>query len=542
MSDGAHRDLLNTPASLIGYRALETINPQTDHRKNTPWLDEHIWGHRLYDSQSAWLVFIEFLSVAEGLQADHNTLKDSAPYPLPFRPAQRLHLRNIMFNSDEAMRLAEQETSDSRRWKVWLEYMNQNALGFANRQDFTYLERRFPTFEDFSRVLNLMRSSTVERGSNKRWSSRFLFPFGPHAIYEDLNIKPGGGAPSREYINFGRTGELLYLMLARSKYREALKPVIERMVSPTNRWDRLVSKLQPPGEEAAKRDERGSSYLPYAAHPVFDALARDWLAVCESQLPEFDTYPHLVTLGGLHLVRYFLGIARAWAHPNDHERPLTMVCEIITPKKTLVRELALQSYGSNDALSTMAIERTVTRIGQVPSWLAALQVPSDAYSNCLELLKNQLNWGENYNGSNEPENLLAALRSEARIRHQQHLGQFHRTLGRDIGLVSRRGTNRFRYAPTDDLIKTLLIATVTQRMEYGEFLQTLYDRYGLVIGDQQAKLALEDVEFDQKAFQANARRLEERLASLGLVRRLSDACAYIINPYVTAPAMEQVSA
>jgi hypothetical protein len=38
-------------------------------------------------------------------------------------------------------------------------------------------------------------------------------------------------------------------------------------------------------------------------------------------------------------------------------------------------------------------------------------------------------------------------------------------------------------------------------------------------------------EFDRKAFQANARRLEQRLASLGLLRRLSDACAYVENPY-----------
>lgn len=30
--------------------------------------------------------------------------------------------------------------------------------------------------------------------------------------------------------------------------------------------------------------------------------------------------------------------------------------------------------------------------------------------------------------------------------HQRHPVQVHRTYGREIGLVSRRGTNRFRYA------------------------------------------------------------------------------------------------
>ncbi len=38
-------------------------------------------------------------------------------------------------------------------------------------------------------------------------------------------------------------------------------------------------------------------------------------------------------------------------------------------------------------------------------------------------------------------------------------------------------------------------------------------------------------EFDKKAFQANSRRLEQRLGSLGLLRRLSDGCAYVVNPY-----------
>jgi hypothetical protein len=44
-------------------------------------------------------------------------------------------------------------------------------------------------------------------------------------------------------------------------------------------------------------------------------------------------------------------------------------------------------------------------------------------------------------------------------------------------------------------------------------------------------MVLSKDEFDKKAFQANSRRLEQRLGSLGLLRRLSDGCAYVINPY-----------
>jgi hypothetical protein len=46
-------------------------------------------------------------------------------------------------------------------------------------------------------------------------------PFGPKEVYVDLNLGPSDDA-SREYINFGCTGEFLYLMLSRSNSSPAL--------------------------------------------------------------------------------------------------------------------------------------------------------------------------------------------------------------------------------------------------------------------------------------------------------------------------------
>ena len=56
---------------------------------------------------------------------------------------------------------------------------------------------------------------------------------------------------------------------------------------------------------------------------------------------------------------------------------------------------------------------------------------------------------------------------------------------------------------------------------------------GIVIGDKEAEemLATHDEDMDKKAFQNNAERLEQRMSSVGLLRRLSDGCAYVINPY-----------
>ena len=504
-------------------------HPNRDHRID-PWLDEQIWGHRLWDAQSPWLIFLEFLNVAEACQRQARLLVDDAPYPLRYRPRQRMFLRNILFNSDDVGKIAEEQSESRRAWEAWLARMQETALGVPAPRDFGYLRSRFHSYHDFAEAVRLVRGAVVERQSNKRWSSRFVFPFGPHALYIDLNINATTGQPSREYINFGRSGELLYLMLARSSLRDALAPHVREMVSATNRWDRLVAALQPDGEDDQERESK-SCYLPYMRHPAFDGLARDWLAIFRLRLPSFDGYPHLVTLGTLHLVRYYLWVASTWAGKDG---PPRLVCEILAPRKTLVRELSLRSYGQNDALSTSAVEQFVERIRRSDAWKSAEE--SGAFVQCRQVLQEAVWWGNHYDGANDPDQLLAELKRVARKGHRQHVAQVHRTYGREIGLVSRRGTTRFRYAPTDQFIKTLLFATVERRMEFGEFLARLFEKYGLVIGDREAEQALPSDEFDRKAFQANARRLEQRLGSLGLLRRLSDACAYVENPYGRADA------
>jgi hypothetical protein len=78
-----------------------------------------------------------------------------------------------------------------------------------------------------------------------------------------------------------------------------------------------------------------------------------------------------------------------------------------------------------------------------------------------------------------------------------------------------------------------LFANVAKRTELHQFLDKLYRRYGIVFGDKEGEKVLPSDQLDKKAFQANSRRLEQRLSSLGLLRRLSDGCAYVINPYWT---------
>jgi hypothetical protein len=69
-----------------------------------------------------------------------------------------------------------------------------------------------------------------------------------------------------------------------------------------------------------------------------------------------------------------------------------------------------------------------------------------------------------------------------------------------------------------------------------EFLDDLFLRYGIVVGPRQQRL-LEDKGYADlgktvsgQTFRYNQIRLESRLKSMGMLRRLSDSQAYVLNP------------
>jgi hypothetical protein len=208
------------------------------------------------------------------------------------------------------------------------------------------------------------------------------------------------------------------------------------------------------------------------------------------------------------------------------------VCEVVAPRKTLVREISCELYQNNNLLPAQAVEAFIEKVESSQSWKYAL-TESGAFEKCRAILRDTVRWGDDsdYSGPSDPEQLIDALRQAAMKRHRQHVANIHRNYGRDIGLVSKRGTVKLRYAPNDSLPKTLLFANVDKRMELNDFLAKLQSRYGIVFGDREAEHVLPRGDFDKKAFRANSRRLEQRLASLGILKRLSDACAYVINPY-----------
>jgi hypothetical protein len=493
-------------------------------------VDERIWGHRLYDEQLPHLAVLEFLCVL-GSNADM-PLVEIPEEIVRYKPQRQIRLRALLFNNPYVEAIRARSIPDADKWASWKEYFITDATGLEGG-DMDYLRSAFSCFDDFAKAIELLRSSAFEARSNKRWSSKFVFPFGPDALYEDLRFSASGASNDRRF--FARTGELLYLMLCRAKGGQDLgKELVERLFDPAAPMNRLVRVLQ--GEPQSADSARDTGYLPPAFHPRFDRLCADWTAILSRDMPIYDALEHLIASAGLNLLLYFLERGKEQAGDSD---PVEIVCEIVSRERTKVRALSGDSYQSNQALSVRAVRAAVESVRLSAEWSSALAA-DDPSAECAALMRDKFQWPPATPDDDEPDyskmsgdDLVRKLVEKAESRHEQHVGKIHAAWSKAIGLSSRRMSRRNRYAPNDRLLKTLVLSVVDERMQFDEFLQALRVRYGLVIGDAEGAHLVKSKLVDQEALSENRSNLEARLVGLGLVRRLSDSCSFVENPFVT---------
>jgi hypothetical protein len=177
-------------------------------------VDENIWGHRLYDEQFPHLTVLEFLGVLGSNLDQPLRPHEGIGGAVKFQPQRQIRLRGLLFNNPYVESVAVSALPDEEKWRQWFEKFDQGKADNGDN-DMAYLRHSFSSFDDFAKTIELLRSSSFESRSNKRWSSKFVFPFGPDALYEDLKIDSSGMSNDRRF--FARTGELLYLMLTRAK-------------------------------------------------------------------------------------------------------------------------------------------------------------------------------------------------------------------------------------------------------------------------------------------------------------------------------------
>ena len=492
------------------------------------WVDEAIWGHRFYNDQTPWLVFLEFLCVFRSRHMAGYALNESPQegthMSIEYHVPRLLSLRELIFNNPHIQNIEASGRSENEKWSEWLSRVN------VNDYDFSFLQQRFEKFSNLIHVVETFQNTAIEPHRQRRWTSRFIFPHGLDCLYADLPKNPHR-SPDRRF--FARGGELLYLMLCRSGYGPEIAELINKKLLQTqDPWNQVAKSLLPEDKEGSREKEISSfiGYLPYAEREEYKELAKTWKQILRLQLPGAVLFDPLVRLSSLHMLLYML--RRATEEIGGDKKEPRFVLEIAAPGKTMLYELSSENLRANRRSTLRAVQAHVEHAKKDERWHRACnaRVPADAVRDFLE---DRFAWRSNDPVIGDPHKILSELRSYVEKRHKQHVEKVHNEWTRQIGLtVSQRAVGTW-YAPNDPLLKALVMCIVEDgREEYHRFLAKLYERFRIVVAAPEAEKAFGRLPTDQHIFTLNAQRLEQRLRILGLLRRLSDDCAYVQNPFM----------
>lgn len=512
------------------------------------WVDEAIWGHRIRSTSSIGnFQFLEFLTVVESLfRQDPAALFSHGVdgKALTYEPRRSILLRNMIFNNAALNRMESRSLPDEEKWSEWVEGFRASFQPVDKFPDFAYLRPRFVGFDNFKEHIRLLQRLSLDPNTSIRWTSRFIFPIGMDAMFADL-----GKGLTREAVNFMRNGEIIYLMLSRSSVAAELRSGFTKLLEASKEKNKLLEKLLPDDErnnpDIAKAGAGNMpAFLPYLSHPAYDRFAEDVLALLTLDLPDQDCFQFLIPLFSFHLVLFYLETARAC---TGKEGLGALVCEIVAPRPDQVRQASLESFAGNDSEGVVAIEEllkeffgreeiiqikeaSISPIDKVKEMAQLFnKAPTKSWRFCWKL-------DDHSTPGNCPEEFFREFLNDAKLEFKNKSGEIHRGLGKECGLVSRRGTRSLRYAPTDDFLRMLVVIRVRGRVELNEFLAELFARYRLVIGHKEALRSpeIQDSHKSENPFRKNTDRLIRRMESMGLARCMSDGCTYVENPLFEA--------
>lgn len=261
-------------------------------------------------------------------------------------------------------------------------------------------------------------------------------------------------------------------------------------------------------------------------------LCEDLIRLFELPIPAPDIVAFAARAMTLNLFVYFMEcgyktLARAGVQmPSDRN---VFLCEVIQKESSDIRRISKALYARHTKQSTDA---AVAYFQLIQSKAVRVIVPKDDGEAAEQ--DPDVESDTDYGDDDTPKGMIGTP-EEARAAHNKHWASIHRVLSKDCGLGSKLNTNAYRYAPSDELLETLVATMLPgKRMLLNDFLRCAYNRYGLIFGEAEfnaANIKDRELELDSAELQKNRRRLQNRIDGLGLLVSLSDGSEYVMNPY-----------
>lgn len=476
---------------------------------------ENMWGHRFRTDQTPAIIFFELLCVIENqLQAKRAGLIGSIFSPenktLYFKHRQYFKLRILIYQNEILETLIKSTLSDQDKWNRQFEYLrnfNDDLFMFKD-EDIRHLQSNFTSFESFYNAIKILSSLTFDPLSKKRWSSKFIYPISSEYVWCDFDNK--GFTEDRRF--FCRGGELTYLMLCRAgkDVCEKLEYYFEKWLDNDDNSFSKIAKLLVRKEERiplAEANRKKLGYLPYKKLPIFIDFANNLTQVLSLELEKLDKIKVMIDLVGYHIGDYVLAIGETYHNSSNPSalKKTSYLVEVLSKTTNSIRKYSIQSISTQRNKLKRSL---ITQACQIIELYDEV-IDSEDQGEKQKKYNEELSYAVSYLAS--------------------HISNYSNVCFRSIGLLSKKNTRSYRYVLTEDFLHSLVVIILgnDKRLEFSSFMNKLRIKFSIYVDVSPDN----EHELIQRDLNRNAKNLASLLYQMGMLRHLSDACSYVINPY-----------
>lgn len=508
-------------------------------------LSEKIWGHRFMDGQRGPEYVLEFLNVLSG--TDYQL--DASSY----ERKKMTGFRKFVFEGSKEGRANEVvQLSKEDRDKI-----------IRNMADGDKVD----VIKEFFRNLEVSIYDGRGRPANRSWYAKTLYPLHDSLLFFEVRKKGNSIAYERNF--FARGGELYYLMISigirsnparkariENRLRGLLfknKPIesIVNTISEAIDINEYHNGINTEKASAALKFCEGKTSGPYPYLPddvdtkMFEDFAEELELLISLNIEMFEMFNLLNSLVTFQIIRYLL------KRVNSVKQSLFFIDALDGQNKHILK-LSTESFSKNELLIKDKYESTFKKI-----FFGKIQNPEYVNRNLENWKKNdgeeffnmlnlsnlhkktkqralkELERCEEY--SDVENKLFSVVKDIIDDQLKKHQIPIIRGLVRDGGLGGFRAGTNYRYFMTDSFLKILVFSKVKpdSPIEFSEFMNELFSKYGIVVGELQAKESgiYKESRLNVSYFQLNEKALRNKLKQNGLLFEFSDATALINNPY-----------
>lgn len=515
-----------------------------------------IWGHRLRTGQHWMEYLLEFLNVLAGFEYTLGQgITIEAEPDAKYTRLVRLGLRRFIFYDEKERNRHDIDDAAIRQLSAALKQRVQSGGSDLPQ-------------EPLSLTRALLRAfSAVEE--QRSWYAKSLFPVHHNLLFwqADRNTakhmhasQPDTTVTLTKRNFYARGGEIYYLILSagtqhapecRVHIADSLRALLNDHYGALGNlaetieatWAQCVSGHGLPEQTGTL------GWIPQPDSPLYVTIAEDVATLLQTKRDPIETLDLLAHLIGFHLTCYIYHHARSGSTTTDSPHPLLLIDALEGADGGVIRQCSTALFREQEVLIVQRGQQYVHQVVQLWSQQYGIQTPSITTDIWLQAkshfnmprkelpawvdrLQCQLDKGILDQTTFIEQFATILFTEELKPDFDKNFVGVHRKLAKGVGFVApKKGTGE-RFVLGDTLLKALTLANVSvtrSEMPYGEFLRQLYQRYGLIVGRQEAGQSglSERQRLDREYYKRNSDALLEKMKRAGLAVEYSDATAMV---------------